>query len=131
MIGRLALILALFSLTFLSAVLPLGAQSATPGGQSGVASPPLQVLVTGCLKRSHNGGYYLTDRNGTHWRLSSSKVNLGDQVLHEVTVTGKPAALAIPNQTASQENDSSQAGGKPSPSLQVLTLKMLSDSCSQ
>ena len=136
MICRLRLVFVSFSLFVLGSA-PLWAQSgASPGGQSstnpsGVASPPIQIAVTGCLKRSHDGGYYLADRNGTIWRLSSSKVNLDDQLMHVVTVTGRPGARANQDESSSQQSGAVESSGKPSPSLQVLTLKMLSNSCTR
>ncbi len=134
MMRRLLLILVSASLLGLA---PVWAQSgATPGGQSsanppGVASPPIQIAVTGCLKRSYDGGYYITDRNGTHWRLSSNKVDLDANVMHVVMVTGRPGSLANQNESASQQNETAQTSGKRSPSLQVLTVKMLSNSCTR
>ena len=96
-----------------------------------VMTPPLQILVSGCLKRSSDGGYYLTDSNGITWQLSSNSVNLGDQVMHVVSVAGKPGTMGQPEQSPNQ------AAGKPQPSdtsarsLRVITLKMLSNSCTR
>ena len=63
---RPALMSVLVTLAVLSLGLSLRAQSgATPGGQSDTnpprtMSPPIQIAVTGCLKRSNEGGYRLT-----------------------------------------------------------------------
>jgi len=113
----------------------LSAQSdATQSGQGQanpprVATPPIQILVSGCLRRGHDGGYYISDRNGVTWALSSTTVDLSAQVMHAVTVTGKPAGLTQPPQ--SNQTTGSESGGSSQRGLQVLTLKMLSNSCTR
>jgi len=94
-----------------------------------VATPPIQILVSGCLRRGHDGGYYISDRNGVTWALSSTTVDLSAQVMHAVTVTGKPAGLTQPPQ--SNQTTGSESGGSSQRGLQVLTLKMLSNSCTR
>lgn len=91
----------------------------------GTMSPPIQILLTGCLRRSNSGGYRLTDQNGTTWELTSHNVNLAEHVFHAVSVTGKPTTPATP------QNDKSESNSSPSRSLQVLTLKVLSPSCTR
>ena len=88
-------------------------------------SPPIQLLLTGCLKRANDGGYRLTDSNGITWLLSSKGVDLAAQLNHSVTVTGKPTVVAK-EQAKDQANDASYVR-----SLQVLTVKMLSNSCTR
>ena len=78
-------------------------------------SPPIQLLLTGCLKRA----------NGITWLLSSKSVDLAAQLNHSVTVTGKPTVVAK-EQAKDQANDGSSVR-----SLQVLTVKMLSNSCTR
>jgi hypothetical protein len=94
----------------------------------GTATPPLQVLVTGCLKRSSDGGYYLTDANGTTWQLSSDSMNLGDHVMHVVSVAGKPATLAKSEPSQGGKPDAADNSAR---SLSVVTLKMVSNSCTR
>ena len=133
---RPALMSVLVILAVLSLVLSIQAQSsATPGGQSDTnpprtISPPIQIAVTGCLKRSNEGGYRLTDQNGTTWLLTSDKVNLAEQLNHSVTVTGKP--VTTPKQEASgQQGGTAEGASKRTPGLRVLTLNMLSNSCTR
>ncbi len=124
-------------LAVLSLGLSLDAQSsATPGGQSdanqpGTASPPIQIAVTGCLKRSNEGGYRLTDHNGTTWLLTSDKVNLAEHLNQVVAVTGKPAMPPKQQEASSQQGGTAEGGNKPTPGLRVLTLSMLSNSCTR
>jgi hypothetical protein len=110
-------------------------EGAQPGQSSpnppGMVSPPIQILVSGCLKRGSDGGYYLSDRNGTTWQLTSDKVNLAEHVMHAVTVTGKPGGIPKQPETGNQPGQPAQSSGSPSPGLRVLTLKMLSNSCTR
>ena len=119
----------LLFLATLIAVTPAQAQSAgTRGVQSsdnaaGRAAPSEQVQATGCLRRGNDGGYYLKDRNGLAWALSSSTVDLSQHIMHSVSITGKI--------TKPQAGETDSSGGKPSPSLEVLTLTVLSPSCTR
>ena len=125
----------LAALAFLALASLLIAQSASAqNGQSDAtagrtASPPLQILITGCLKRGNAAGEYsIADQNGTVWKLTSTTVNLAEQVNHSVSVGGKP--VVTPRQA---ENNASggQTEGRPQPTLRVLNLKMLSNSCTR
>jgi hypothetical protein len=91
-----------------------------PGG---TVTNPLQIAVTGCLKREARGGYYIADKNGTTWNLVPSDTNLAEHVNHSVMITGKPAT------NAEQQGGKLDGGGKPQVDLRVLTVKTLSLSC--
>ncbi|MGA2370307.1 MAG: hypothetical protein ACLPPV_11685 [Candidatus Korobacteraceae bacterium] len=127
---------ALVTLAVLGLGLSLRAQSGTTAnGQSDAApprtmSPPIQIAVTGCLKQSNEGGYRLKDRNGTTWQLTSDTVDLHEHLNHVVSVTGKPMPTPQPGSNSPQEG-TANAASKPSPGLRVLTLKMLSNSCTR
>ena len=91
-----------------------------------------QLLVTGCLKKG--GGprdFYITDQNGKTWKLTSDSVNLAEHVNHSVTITGKEAAMPKQQEGKEQESEKNESGGKSSAGLRVLTLKMLSPSCTR
>ena len=94
-------------------------------------SPPLQMAVTGCLKRSNDGGYRITDQNSTTWLLTSNTLDLAEHLNHVVTVTGKPAPTPQQPEANSSQVGTTDAATKPSPGLRVLTLKMLSNSCTR
>jgi hypothetical protein len=125
----------LISLLVLILCPPLAAQSGgaqdPQSGAGRIATPPIQVIVTGCLKRgAESGSYYIGDLNGTIWKLTSSTVDLAGHVNHSVTITGKPVS------NPQQKNNNEQAGTtdevtKPQPMLRVLTVKMLSPSCTR
>ncbi len=125
-------------------MLPLGLSAQSSETQSGqtqsgqpqanpprMATPPIQILVSGCLRRGHDGGYYISDRNGITWALSSTTVDLSAQVMHAVTVTGKPTGLAQPPPQSNQPSGNAAGGGGSQHGLQVLTLKMLTNSCTR
>jgi hypothetical protein len=119
-------------------ILPLGLSAQSSETQSGqtqanpprVATPPIQIAAIGCLKRGPDG-YYLTDRDGNTWQLSSTAVDLSAQVMHAVMVTGKPGAFAQSQPSGNQPGSKAESGNNPSRPLQVLTLKMLSNSCTR
>ena len=122
--------------TFLSLCPLLLAQSS--GGQDthsavnpgGTVTNPLQIAVTGCLKRgAGGGGYYIADKNGTTWKLVPNGVNLAEHVNRSVMITGKPATDA--KQQGDEQSGKLKEGGKPQVGLRVLTVKTLSASCVQ
>ena len=127
----------LASLAFLSLCPPLPAQSSA-GSQNaqtgmnpgGTVTTPLQVAVTGCLKRGNEGaGYFIADQNGTRWKLVPNGVNLAEHINHSVMVTGKPVTSDA--QADNEQGVKTKEDAKPQPSLRVLTIKMLSPSCTR
>lgn len=109
-----------------------GTQDAQSGASTGrVATPPIQIMVTGCLKRgAESGSYYIGDQNGTTWKLTSSGVNLAEHVNHSVMITGKPVTNTQ-QQSNNEQGGKTEEGCKPQPGLRVLTVKMLSPSCTR
>jgi hypothetical protein len=128
-----AVLFAIFSLCRATAAQSTAAQDTQSGNHSGrVATNPLQVALTGCLKRnSATGGYSISDQNGTIWELKSSTVNLAEQVNHSVTVTGKPLSASQQQGSSSQPSGNTQAENKPQYTLRVLSVQMLSPSCTR
>ena len=101
--------------------------AAHPGG---FATNPLQVALTGCLKRSSvTGKFVLADQGGSSWELTSPSIDLAPQLNHSVTVTGKPVSSAPPPN--GQQNGAVADTDRPQHVLRVLTLKMLSPSCTR
>lgn len=88
-----------------------------------------QILVTGCLKRGNQTGtYVITDRNSTTWELvsGSAEVDLSKHIFHAVSIAGKEVP---PPQ---QENPATnQQPGSPVHELRVLSLQVLSRSCTR
>ena len=94
----------------------------SPTNQQRTVTTPLQVNVTGCLKKSSKtGGYYVADQNGTIWELTSKKVDLAQHVFHTVSVSGHPSTGS-----KTQEGKSEQQFG-----LDVVELEMVSPSCTR
>ena len=126
------MLLALMSLSPLLRAQSGGGQN-TPSGASsgGTVTNPLQVAVTGCLKRGgESGGYYIADKNGTTWKLVANGANLAEQVNHSVMITGRPVANDK-REGSHEQGGKMEEGGPPQVGLQVLTVKMLSPNCTR
>jgi hypothetical protein len=99
--------------------------------QSRTVRTPLQVIVTGCLKKgSEPGRYYITDAHGRTWELSSKKVDLAAQVFDVVSISGHPAS----SKTQEEQSEQSQkpaAGVNQSLALDVVELTMVNNSCTR
>jgi len=99
--------------------------------QSRTVRTPLQVNVTGCLKKgSEPDRYYITDVHGRTWELSSKKVDLAAHVFHVVSISGHPSS-SMTQEEQSQQNQKPAAGGNQHLALDVVELTMLSNSCTR
>ena len=88
--------------------------------------------VTGCLKKgSEKGGFYLAAQDGKVYELISKSVDLSQHVNHIVTVSGHEVKLPESHESAVAEHEKAEAGGKTYTDLQVTSLKMVSESCTQ
>jgi len=125
--------LALLVLLGLCAVLMLGQDNPqnSQTGPSHTVRTPLQINITGCLKKDAvTGGYYVSDENGRKWELSSKKVDLAKQVFHVVSVSGHPLPAS------NMQEGKSETGQKPETGqqtfrLDVVELTMISNSCTR
>ena len=118
----LLLLLILFAATALRAQ-SAGMQAVQSSGATRPTAPASQVHATGCLRRGNDGGFYLKDHNGQTWVLSSSTVDLSQHIMHSVSIMGE--IMKPQNQETEPES------GKPPLRLQVLSLTMLSPSCTR
>jgi hypothetical protein len=92
---------------------------------------PLQIMITGCLKKNaETGGYYVSDENGRTWELSSKKVDLAAQVFHTVSVSGHPMSGTTPPEGKNEQGQKAK-GGSQQLSLDVVELTMISNSCTR
>jgi len=99
------------------------AQSGTRPG--GTVRHPLQIAVSGCLKRVSNGeGYSIADDAGRTWKLVGDGVNFAEHVNQRVMITGKP-------DTSTQQQEKVAEGDSPQLGVRVLTIKTVSPSCGQ
>jgi len=111
-------------------------QDTMQNNQSGmgknIMSTHHMINVTGCLKKGiEGGGYYLTDKDGTMWELSSKTVNLSEHVNHTVSVSGHEMPRSQAEEAKIAENEKSESGGNKYSDLKVAQLKMVSTSCTQ
>jgi hypothetical protein len=108
------------------------AQDNRPNSQKGTGPTvrtPLQINVTGCLKKNaETGGYYVSDQYGRRWELSSQKLDLSKQLFHTVSVSGHPMPMANP---PAGKSDQGQQAGNQRHALDVVELTMISNSCTR
>jgi hypothetical protein len=98
--------------------------------QQRTVTTPLQVNVTGCLKKSsQTGSYYVADQNGRTWELTSKKVDLAKHMNHVVSVSGHPSTGSTPQEGKSEPGQ--KPGGNQYFGLDVTELEMVSPSCTR
>lgn len=120
----------LMLVAILSTVTVLQAQSAGAKGlPSRDPTASGQIQATGCLRRGNDGNYFLAGRDGQKWELSSTTVDLAQHLMHSVTVTGKPGARK--SQAGKKPEETGGSGLYGARPLEVLSLKMLSPSCTR
>jgi len=131
--GRFASRWAALVLLILCPLLVFGQDNApnSQTNQNRTVRTPLQVNVTGCLKKgSEPDRYYITDVHGRTWELSSKKVDLAAHVFHVVSVSGHPAS-SMTQEEKSEQSQKAAAGGNQHLALDVVELIMLSNSCTR
>jgi hypothetical protein len=90
------------------------------------------INATGCLKKgSEEGGYYITDKDGTTWELSSKTVDLSEHVNHTVSVAGHEMPRSKAEEAKAEQSEKSESNGNKYFDLKVAQLKMVSPSCTQ
>lgn len=110
-----------------------GTQSSQPGNMPNMASPPIRVRVSGCLKRGNeSGGFYLKDENGRTWEIiPANGVNLADHINQSVVIIGRPAELGQQQETQKESSEQAEGAGTQHSDLRVMTIEMLSPSCTR
>ena len=99
-------------------------------GPSRTVRTPLQINITGCLKKNaETGGFYISDENGRAWQLSSRKVDLASHLFHTVNVSGHPGPTAMPPEGKSPTGQ--KADSSPTLNLDVVELTVVSNSCTR
>jgi len=100
-------------------------------GQRKVKGGPL-INVTGCLKRgSEPRGYYISDRDGRTWELTSKKVDLSQHINHVVSVAGHALPQSKEQEAQNEASEKSEAAGNQVYDMQVTQLELLSTSCTR
>jgi len=114
--------------------LPLLGQDNMQNSQTGpdrTARTPLQIKITGCLKKNaETGGYEVSDENGRTWELNGKKVDFAKHVYHVVSVSGHPISASKMPEGKSEPGQKPEGGGQPL-SLDVVELTMISNSCTR
>jgi hypothetical protein len=118
----------LFATLVFASSLGLGAGLAqTPSGKE----PPKAVSVTGCLvKGDEPKEVWLAEKHGKIYGLESSKIELNAHLGHKVIVKGYvlPEDKEEAGEEAQKQN---RTGKRETADFRVLTLKMISKSCTQ
>ena len=92
---------------------------------------PKAVSVTGCLvKGDEPKEVWLAEKDGTIYGLESSKIELNAHLGHKVIVTGYvlPEGKEEPGDETHKQNKASK---RETADFRVLTLKMISTTCTQ
>jgi hypothetical protein len=108
----------------------LGLRTGFAQTQSGKGSPKASS-VTGCLvKGDEPKEVWLAQKDGRIYGLDSSKIDLNAHLGHKVMVTGYvlPEGEEKPGDETHKENKASK---RETADFRVLTLKMISTSCTQ
>ncbi len=106
----------------------LGLRTGFAQTQSG-KEPPKAVSVTGCLvKGDEPKEVWLAQKDGTIYGLESSKIELNTHLGHKVMVTGY--VLPEGKEEAGDEKQNKTAK-RETADFRVLTLKMISPTCTQ
>jgi len=108
----------------------LGLRTGLAQTQSG-KEPPKASSVTGCLVRGDEPReVWLAQKDGRIYGLESSKIELNAHLGHKVIVTGYvlPEGKEEPGDETHKQNKASK---RETADFRVLTLKMISTSCTQ
>jgi hypothetical protein len=98
--------------------------------QSG-KEPPKAVSVTGCLvKGDEPKEVWLAEKNGTIYGLESSKIDLNAHLGHKVIVRGYVLSEGK-EEVGDEAQKQNKTGKRETADFRVLTLKMISKSCTQ
>ena len=121
----------LWSIVLIACLFPVTLLRAQRSGAQSAGPPPgsaHQIEITGCLKRGNQPGTYsITDANGSTWNViaGDSGTDLSKHIFHVVAIAGTEAAVP----KSGDANSSQQA--ERLPQLRVLSLRMLSNSCTR
>ena len=131
--------IARFSLSFVSCLfvsfclLTLSAPRGSAQDQGAKMETAHHALsVTGCLQKGQEaGGFTIIGEDGKMWELFSRRVKLDEHVGHKVTLTGYRAHESEAIEAKKSTDEKAEAGGKEYADMNVTSLKMVSDTCSQ
>jgi hypothetical protein len=90
------------------------------GKSSGTSST---TTIEGCLS-NHNGQYWLTQKDGSVYQLSSHANVLKEHVGHEVEITGVPGV-----KTTDTTVQGAASSAKEQPVFRVKSVKHIADTC--
>jgi len=90
------------------------------------------LSVTGCLQKGKEpGGFFITGEDGKTWELWGRTVKLDKHVGQKVTVTGYEVHKSKATEAKMAKYENPEASGKEYADMNVTSVKMLSETCSQ
>ncbi len=93
---------------------------------------PKSFSVTGCLQKgTEAGGYFIAAEDAKVWELSSKTVKLVEHVGHKVTLTGYQVHRSKATEEKMAKSEKPEAAGKEYADMNVTSLKMISETCTQ
>jgi hypothetical protein len=93
------------------------------------ATAPLQIIVTGCLKKNASGGFSVADQSGKTWELTSKKIDLAKYVFNTISASGHPSTGLSDSKEGS--NEQNPEGGGQRFRMDVMDLTVVSRSCTR
>jgi len=120
------------SLCLLALSTPRGAAQDQGSGTASTKTKHQTLSVTGCLQKGKElGGFSITAEDGKTWELFGSAANLEKHVGHKVTLTGYQVHKSKAVEAKKGPSEKVEAAGKEYADMNVTSLKMVSDTCSQ
>jgi len=111
---------------------PRGAAQEKAAGTAKAKTEHQTLTVTGCLQKGKEAvGFFITAEDGKNWELFSSAVKFDKQVGHKVTLTGYQVQKSKAVEAKKGPSEKEEAAGKEYADMNVTSLKMISETCSQ
>lgn len=90
------------------------------------------LTVTGCVQKGvEPKGLFINAEDGKTWELSSRTIKLAEHVGHKVTLTGYELHKSKAAEAKMATNEKTESAGKEYADMNVTSVKMISETCSQ
>jgi hypothetical protein len=121
--------LPVFAVLTLCSPLLFGQDNSQQAQQKPKVTAPLQINVTGCLKKNASGGFSVADQSGRTWELTSKKVDLAKYVFNTINASGHPST-GLSDQKEGNSEQNPEGGGQRF-RMDVMELTVVSRSCTR
>lgn len=120
--------LPVFAVLTLCSLLLFG-QDNSQQAQKPKVTTPLQINVTGCLKKNASGGFSVADQSGRTWELTSKKIDFAKYVFNTISASGHPSTGSSDAKEGSSEQN--PEGGGQRFRMDVMDVTVVSRSCTR